>query len=209
MKDFSFHSSGIGNAGCEAVVTLLADPNCNLQYLNLNNENIDESVDDIFIGSLCNKSSISDTYFSNHTLHKLLLPHRLVENELEMGDDLAELLVLNENRNKSQVAIQKILLSHKNIDMEPLFEWDLSEEGEREGVRSLKALPYVIDWFRRAEDAVDGVNRAGYSGQIVEFKRSISELSSIYQFARAMPLLFEGIKSYDSKNNKRKRANTH
>ena len=74
----------------------------------------------------------------------------------------------------------------------------MSEEGEREGERSLKALPYVIDWFRRAEDAVDASNRAGYSGQIVEFKRSISELSSIYQFARAMPLLFEGIKSYDS-----------
>lgn len=34
--------------------------------------------------------------------------------------------------------------------MQPLFEWNLEGEGERD----LKALPYVIAWFGRVEEAV-------------------------------------------------------
>ena len=77
------------------------------------------------------------------------------------------------------MAINKILRNHSNIDIEPFFEWD-TEEGER----NLKALPYVIAWFDRAKDAgKDDVNC-----NIQERK-----LSAMFQFAKAMPLLFGGV----------------
>ena len=89
--------------------------------------------------------------------------------------------------------------------MEPLFEWDVPHE-EGEGERSLKALPHVIDWFGRAEEAIAGMASECNHMSITEHECSTLRLSSIYQFALAMPLLFEGMKSYDSKNNKRKRS---
>ena len=62
--------------------------------------------------------------------------------------------------------------------MKPLFEWDA------DGEQTLKALPFVIDWFGRAEEAVAGdQDREDYH---VEEKK----LSAIFQFAKAMPLLF-------------------
>ena len=56
---------------------------------------------------------------------------------------------MNRDANKRHVAIRKILRYHPNIDMEPFFEWDLEEE--EEGEQTLKALPFVIDWFERAK----------------------------------------------------------
>ena len=73
--------------------------------------------------------------------------------------------------------MKKILKYHPNIDMSPLFEWDL------DGEQTLKALPYVVDWFERAEEAVAGdEDREDYQ---IEKKK----LSAIFQFAKAMPLL--------------------
>ena len=96
------------------------------------------------------------------------------------GVQLVRLLNINkEGANKSHIAIEKILKHHPNIDMEPLFEWD-AEEGER----NLKALPYVVDWFRRA-----GVADVHGRYNVEERK-----LSAIHQFTKGMPLLFEGIK---------------
>ena len=54
----------------------------------------------------------------------------------------------------------------------------------REGERDLKALPYVIAWFERAGEAVADDEEGG-SYNIDEIK-----LSTIYQFAKAMPLMF-------------------
>ena len=64
---------------------------------------------------------------SNHTLEYLDgVEHRLLLNNL--------LLEMNRSTNKSHVtlicaAIKKILKYYLNIDMRPMFEWDL--EGER------------------------------------------------------------------------------
>lgn len=107
------------------------------------------------------------------------------------GKKLSGLLKINnEGANKSQIAIKKILKHHPNIDMEPLFELD-AEEGER----NLKALPYVVDWFGRAK-AADVHGRYN-----VEQRK----LSAIHQFAKAMPLLFEGIKAIELDDKKLKR----
>jgi hypothetical protein len=78
--------------------------------------------------------------------------------------------------------------------MEPFYEWNMEGEGERD----LKALPYIIDWFDSAGEAVAG-DEVGYSYNIDERKLSAGgesynigerKLTAIYQFAKTMPLLF-------------------
>ena len=75
-----------------------------------------------------------------------------------------------------------------------------SEEG---GERDLKALPFVIAWFDRAREAV-----AGEPGRGHHLMYGIDErkLSAIYQFARAMPLLFVPTSHIKGESNKRKRG---
>ena len=138
------------------------------------------------------KTSISNTYLSNHTLQYDLDPLR------EPKQHLAFLLRLNENTNKSHVAIKKILKYHPNIVMEPMFEWD-AEEGEQ----NLKALPYVIGWFERAKEATAAAEDGEESYNIEERK-----LDAIFQFARAMPLLFERVSTMGVGTKKRKREHS-
>ena len=130
---------------------------------------------DNFNKLLCNVSSIDSIYSSNHILENLG-PSILLGLDLK----LTSLLKMNEGTNKSHVAIKKILKYHPNIDMGPLFEWNMEGECERD----LKALPYVVAWFDRAGEAVAN-DEGGDSYNIDERK-----LSALYQFALAMPLLF-------------------
>ena len=65
--------------------------------------------------------------------------------------------------------------------MEPLFHWNTEGEGERD----LKALPYIIEWFEKAGEAVAD-DEGGEESYNIEGRK----LSAIYQFAQAMPLLF-------------------
>ena len=218
LEVLNLNGNSIGNAGCEALSTLLRDPNCNLrilslannsfidnegatilansldnnaklEYLHLYNDTIDQNVQNVFLRLLCNTSTINNTYISNHTLETLSLPHQTE------GEQLDSLLNLNEEMNKSHVAIKKILKYHPNIDMEPFFEWNM-EGDERE--RNLKALPYIIDWFERAGHAV-AEDRESYD-------LDTTKLSAIYQFAHAMPLLFvPALHHTKGENNKRKR----
>ena len=77
----------------------------------------------------------------------------------------------------------KIVKYHfHQIDMEPLFDWNMEGEGERD----LKALPYVIAWFDRAAKVVVGYGMQRDYGMHLDREK----LSSIYQFARALPLFF-------------------
>ena len=98
------------------------------------------------------------------------------------------------------------------MDMEPLFEWDA------DGEQSLKALPYVIDWFKRAKEAVADEDMLDNEDEDDEDDSSVSDdydycveerkLSAIFQFAKAMPLLLEAIsciKVDDHRKHKRKR----
>ena len=79
--------------------------------------------------------------------------------------------------------------------MEPLFEWNMEGEGERD----LKALPYVAAWFDRAREAVAGEERGGSCN--IEKRK----LTAIYQFAQAMPLMFVPSSHAKGGDNKRKR----
>ena len=219
LEELNLLSNEIGNAGCDAIATLLGDPNCNLHTLNLeyndaiayegataianglarnstlrelnlgNNSShghnhIDPSVRDVFSRVLCDTSSINSIYFSNHTLEELELSPQ------PLGTRLAALLKLNKGRNKSHVAIRKILTCHPNINMEAFFRWGKEDE------RDLTALPYVLAWFERAGEVV-------YWGKSYNINRR--KLNTIFQFARAMPLLFVPAAHIKEGNNKRKR----
>ena len=223
LEELRLYGNNIGNAGCEALAALLSDPNSNLRMLSLahnaihnegattianslsnnnklqklylKNNPINQSVEDNFSNILCNTSNINSLYASNHTLGSLYLPLEFVH-----GQNLKSLLSLNrKGHNGSHAAIKKILKFHPNIDMEPLFEWGMEEEGER----NLKALPYVVDWFEKAKIAVAEEDETHHIAE--------KKLSAIFQFAKAMPLLLEGIARYDThvsggSGNKRKRT---
>ena len=221
LEKLLLYGNRIGNIGCQAIATLLGDPNTKLQDLrlfdnNINNEGataiadslanntklkwlyLDEnpfepSVVGIFGRALCNISSVNTTYRSNHTLKYLLLSNN--EQQWQHADHLVTLLNLNEETNKSHVATKKILKYHPNIDMGPLFEWDA------DGEQTLKALPHVINWFRRAEEAVSGDDEGDYN---IEERK----LSAIFQFAKAMPLFFVPACQIKVNDNKRKRDDT-
>ena len=235
LDELTFYDNNIGNGGCDAIATLLIDPNCNLHTLDLWGVNItdegaiiianslvnntqlqeldlrsnaigaiDQSVEDAFSRVLCNTSSINSTFLSNHTLEKLFL----VDIPDENGQRLASLLIMNEETNKRHVAIKKILKHHPNIDMDPMFEWDA------EGEQSLKALPYVLDWFDRAkgvfvndDDSSDSDDNSSDSGnnEVGGYYITKQKLSALFAFALAMPLLFEGVASIKTDGRKRKR----
>ena len=124
---------------------------------------------------VCNTSSVSATYNSNHTLARV--NNRHWDESIRDRTDLGALLQLNNITNKDHVARRKILKYHPNIDMVPLFDWNKEGGGERD----LKALPYVIAWFERAQVVEEDGDCYGIANK---------KLSAIYQFAKALPLLF-------------------
>ena len=137
--------------------------NCKLRRLELNFD-YDNAITAegwaAFSKLLCDASSVPNTFLSNHTLQ-------------DVGDptgthDVRSSLDLNRGTDKKQVAIIKLLQNHRHFDMQPLFEWDF------------KALPLVIDWFKRA------------AACHTDFNPNIGsrKLSSIYQFIRGMPMLY-------------------
>jgi len=177
LQDLHLWKNMIGNAGCDALATLLKNPNSNLRRLDLStnqigilgantladsltnntklkrlyleSNQIDQSIlENSFSRVLCDKSSLNATYSSNHTLSNKKL-YGGFEEEGRMGIQLASLLKLNMGTNKKYVAIKKILRYHPNIDIEPLFEWGSGDD------RNLIALPYVVAWFNRAGEAVE------------------------------------------------------
>ena len=210
LENLFLNVNGISSAGCEALATLLEDPNSNLEQLQLFHNNIGnegaiaiansltnntklqsldfvgnpiviKSVEDIFCrGVLCITSSISSICSSNHTLATLHFTDSI------QHTNLSRLLQVNKCTNKTHVVMKKILQYHPNIDMNPLFGWDM------EGEWTLKGLPYIIDWFNRAAVAVNdrGTRRVARAKDKVNYNVDTKKLSAIYEFAKAMPSMF-------------------
>ena len=209
LQTLDLQGNNIGTTGCEAITKLLRDPNCNLETIILSNNAIDdvgataitsslsnnkhlkklyltnnpmnEIVQDLFLDLLCDTTSINATYHSNHTLDMIKLQNGIGGEELYGNrpsyNRITWLLYkLNKGRNKSLVAIKKIIGYHPKIDMSPLYNLDLADDD-----KNLKALPYVINWFDRAREAVEDYD---------EIKVERRKLASIYQFVGDMPLLF-------------------
>jgi len=219
LVELYLNNNNIGNAGCEALATLLNDPNCNLQEIQISHNRIDIEGANAIVNSLinntklrklhltvnntdrhqaamnfytllCNRSSINSIYSSNHTLHYMSIYFYSQLND-SMRHDFSQLQCMNKVANKSYVAAKKILRYHPIIDMEPLFILGLEDDE-----RNLKALPYIIDWFDKASAAVndeeDSSVSSGDSSDSEEEDYHVEEkrLSAIFQFARAMPLHF-------------------
>ena len=85
--------------------------------------------------------------------------------------------------------------------MVQLFGWDSDDE------QSLKSLPYVIDWFETAEEAVNAAEESQPTRfpNLPKFECNIDQrkLSAIYQFARSMPLQFVSNTKVEKKKRKR------
>ena len=167
---------------------------------------------DSFTEALCDKLTISRVMFSsNHTLENLGLTEqgRWMPGYWEGYDGgyeqypLFDLLNFNRTTNKRHVAIRKVVermkkkaYYHHEVlpDIESLYDWDINGEW------TLKSLPYVIDWYDKALVAVHEVNDDCSDDEEVPQMK----LSAVYEFAKAMPLLFLPA-SYKAKDKKRKR----
>ena len=220
LEVLNLEENTIGDAGCEALSTLLTNPQSNLQYLGLNyndigtdgaiailnalegnnrlrelslfNRNLMDMivVKDALSRLLCNTSSINSTYSSNHTVFP----------QLNTGGELLVLIKMNSVTNKSHVAIRKILRHHPKIDMKQFFGWDA------EGEWTLKGLPYVLAWLEKARGAAI-VNEEGYEDDTdgeEECSVEKRKLLAIYEFAKAMPLRFVPASSIKVGDKKRK-----
>lgn len=89
--------------------------------------------------------------------------------------------------------------------LESMFEWDSSEE------RTLKGLPYLLEWCTKADGAIaEMFNKSLSEPESRRWRRPVlmahaevlvkGKLSAIYQFARTMPLLLEPISRMEVDN---------
>jgi len=202
LATLSLNGNRIGSAGCNILADLLKDPQCNLVALDLNHNQVNadgaivlanalakniklenlvllgngvtrRGVFDAFFQVLCNTSSINATYLSNHTLIGIgaeVGSAGIGIDSVAEASNFRSYLRMNTGADKNQVAIKKILRHHSHIDMESFFEWDL------------KVLPAAIVWFDRA--------RACTENDEAEMNVDLMKLSAIYQFTRAMPMVF-------------------
>lgn len=194
--------NNIGNIGCEAIATLLADPTCNIQVLGLSNNDISSGGAGDIANSLSRNNQLETLYLNNNRItrpspimqqsfSRVLCDTSSINNTYSSNHTLKEvflfvgsekpafhkLLKLNKGTNKSHVAMIKILKYHSNMDLSTLYDWDLGGEW------TLKALPYVVGWFDKAREAVANDDEERYT-------IDTRTISAFYQFARAMPLMF-------------------
>ena len=113
---------------------------------------------------LCDTSSVNSTYLSNHTLQQV--------GDYGITNTPSDILLFS-RLNKLQfraAAICKILHSHPDIDVTPLFQFNL------------KCLPLVVAWLEKAKQYLDNVNESteSFQGRC---------LSAVYKFIRGMPQL--------------------
>jgi len=100
---------------------------------------------------LCNKSSISGTFFSNHTLQSIyagkIFSADQSNQQTAIARDLASSMQLNRNSNKGEVARQKIIEHHfLNGDS------DIRECIDLEPNMGSKLLPFTLAWIGRGTE---------------------------------------------------------
>ena len=179
----------------DAVAHTLADSlkgNKSLLYITLHgsdfhDSSITESGWNSFAKCFCDSSKANDIYLSNNnTLRVFSVPERQ-----RLPNNLMSLLEMHSwSRSRSEVAIRKILRHAQPLDVTPLLEWDL------------KVLPELTSWFCNAmqflhssqchavRDEFRNAMHFVHSSR-GDIKRLMSwKLSSMYQFARALPMMF-------------------
>jgi len=152
--------------------------NQTLERLSLDAPDDDDEVEPIYLITergwkavstlLCNQTSILDTYNSNHSLQDL--SYYFSGDTCDQYDDLVPYLDLNENKDKTEVARQKILQTHfsnNDTSMQMLLDMEL------------EMMPSVIAWIGRSTPI-------GYWGGT-----TVSGLSLMYNLTRRLPDLFD------------------
>jgi len=138
---------------------------------------------------ICNKRSITDTYYSNHSLLSLRdLDDFLVydADEYNLPSAIASHLKLNENDDKVEVARQKILQTHFSSQD------DTASMQELLGIE-LKVMPTAISWMGRP-------SHDDWSGT------KVSGLSLMYNLMRKLPDLVDSSAQKKHASKKRKRT---
>jgi len=108
---------------------------------------IEASAWDFFSRSLCNQSSVADTYNSNHTLQSLFDPNAAwidddgndVDSPPSFPPRLTSLLQINKENSRGEAARRKIFMVHFTGDfsLQPFFDMNL------------KALPQAVAWMAK------------------------------------------------------------
>ena len=174
LSDLDLHGINIGDDGAAALANGLIGNN-SLTELGFSptDSGITARGWDAFSRLLCDTSSVNNTYLSNHTLVQI--------GEYKMDDtplEIVKYLNLNESQYHGAAAICKILHSYPDIDVTPLFEFNL------------EFLPLVVEWFENAKPCIiDRVNEPIWRWEILHWKIEHRQLSAVYKFIRGLPLL--------------------
>lgn len=170
LETLDLSSSNLNDDTVVALTSALANNNNNtLKRLDLDyitdeddNELITDRGWEAISTLLCNKTSIMDTYNSNHTLQYLgeYIP-----------DDIESYLKLNRNKDKLEVARQKILQTHFSTKDDDSKIQELLD-------MELEVIPTAIAWIGRSLPI-------GWCG------KSVSGLSLLYNLMRRLPDLFD------------------
>jgi len=149
-------------------------------------ESINERGWEAVSSLLCNKTSIMDTYNSNHTLQDLGCDpsYSSLDEGLELPDDLILYLELNRNEDKVEVARQKILQTQFSDNDASNIQELLDME--------LEVMPTAIEWIGRPTADWKGTN--------------VSGLTLMYNLMRRVPNLFDSSAQKKLSKGKRKRA---
>ena len=140
--------------------------NKSLKTLEFSQSGITERGLTAFSKLLCDTTSVNSTYLSNHTLEKIG-----GYGVNAMPSNIVEYLAFNKLQNCA-AAMCKILDSHPDIDIKPLFQW------------KLKCLPLIVRWLESARSYL------GYTYMCeAEETFQCRELSMVYKLVRGMPLL--------------------
>lgn len=118
--------------------------------------------------ALCDDSSITDTYNSNHTLERISVYRHHVPLE-----KLKKYLSLNSNREKGDVARQKVIEVHFASDVQKLVELDLA------------LLPHAFAWVAKAYTERPKAYKC--SSRVHE----VGQSSLLYRLVRTMPTLYD------------------
>ena len=173
LNEFFFYHNNFGDAGAAALADgLTKNKSLKKLWFDPSNCGMTSTGWQSFATLLCDTSSINNTYQSNHTIELIGESCNYGSPVNQVHERVRELLRLHENANSREIAKCKIFLNHRDLDVEPLFEW------------GLKFLPLVVSWFGniRGCDMLPTTN-AHYS------KLSAGKLSAVYKFIRGMPAL--------------------
>ncbi|KAL7533316.1 hypothetical protein ACHAXR_009794 [Thalassiosira sp. AJA248-18] len=176
LKTLELSGNHIGRDGCEALATLLRDPKCSLITLCLGENDIDDNSAIVLANALDKNNTLRKLYLDHNTeitnigwgaFCHVIFGEYFADGTFALPGNLSHLVEMNKGTDKKQIAMEKILRNHPYFDMKPFFEWNLG------------TLPFVVGWFDQAK--VCHEDTASIDAR---------KLDSIFQFARAMPMMF-------------------